>query len=58
MTALQTVPWHIAGMGLGIVLLEDKIVSHSLIDWQDMRVKDFIQMTLSYKCAPKYKHAK
>ena len=44
MIDLQTVPCHIAGMGLGIVLLEDKIVSNSLIDRQDMRVTNFIHM--------------
>ena len=32
MTGLQTVPCHIAGMVLGIVLLEDKIASNGLID--------------------------
>ena len=58
MTGLQTVPCHIAGMGLGIVFLEEKIVSNSLIDRQDMRVKDFIHMALAYKCAPKYMYAK
>ena len=35
MAGLQTVPCHIAGMGLGIVSLEDKIVFDSLIDRQD-----------------------
>ena len=58
MTGLQRVPGHIAGMGLGIVLLEDIIVSNSLIDRQNMRVKDFIHMALAYKCAPKYMNAK
>ena len=42
MTSLQTVPCHIAGMG-GSVLLEEKCVSNSPIDWQDIWVKDFIQ---------------
>ena len=32
MTCLQTIPSLIAGIGLGVVLLEDKIVSNSLID--------------------------
>ena len=58
MTDLQTVPCHIAGMGLGIVLLEDQIVSNSLINQQDMQVKDFIHMALAYKCTPKYAYAK
>ena len=31
MMGLQTVPCHIAGMGLGIVLLGDKIVFNSLM---------------------------
>ena len=30
MTGLQTVHCHIAGMGLGIVLLEEKIVSNCI----------------------------
>ena len=47
MTDLKTVPCHIAGMGLSIVLLEDEIVSNSLINRQDMRVKDFIHMVLA-----------
>ena len=58
MTSLQTVPCNIAGMWSSIVLLEEKIVSNSLIDWQDMRVKDFIHMALAFKCAPKYIYAK
>ena len=36
MTGLKTVPCQIAGMGLVIVLLEDEIVSNSLINRQDM----------------------
>ena len=58
MTGLQTVPCHIAGMGLDIVLLEDKIVSYSLIERQDMRLRDFIHMVLTYKSVPKYMYAK
>ena len=54
MTCLQTIPSLIAGIGLGVVLLEDKIVFNSLIDRQDMRVKGFIHMALAYKCALKY----
>ena len=42
MTGLQTVPCHIADMVSGIVLLDEKIVSNSLRDRQDMPVKDFI----------------
>ena len=58
MTGLQTVPCYIAGMGLCIVSLEDKIVFDSLIGRQDMRVKDVNHMTLACKCAPKYMYAK
>ena len=56
--ASPTVPCHIAGMGLDIVLLEDKIVSNSLIERQDMRLRDFIHMVLVCRCAPKYMYAK
>ena len=52
MTGLQTVHCHIAGMGLGNVLLEEKIVSNCMRDPQDMQVKDFIQIVLDCKCAP------
>ena len=51
MTGLQTVPCHIADMVSGIVLLEEKIVSNSLRDRQDMPVKDFIHIALGRKCA-------
>ena len=62
MTDLQTIPCHIAGVVLGIVLLEDKSVmfehslshlflnvlySNNLIDRQDMLVKDIIHMPVS-----------
>ena len=47
MTGLKTVTCHIAGMGLVIVLLEDEIVSNSLINREDMWVKDFIHMVLT-----------
>ena len=47
MTGLKTVPCHIAGMGLVIVSLEDEIVSTSLINRPDMRVKDFIHMVIT-----------
>ena len=36
MASFQTVPCHIAGKYAGIVLLEEKIVSNNLINWQDM----------------------
>ena len=39
MATLQTVPYHIAGMGSGMVLLEEKIVSNSPRDRQDIWVK-------------------
>ena len=54
MTNLQTVPCHIAGMGSGIVLLDEKIVSNCTRDRQDMWVKDFIHIALDCKCAPNY----
>ena len=38
MTSMLTVPCYIAGMC--IVLFGEKNVSNSLIDWQDMLVKD------------------
>ena len=41
MTSLQTVPCHIAG------ILEENIVSNSLINLQDMWVKDFIYIALA-----------
>ena len=44
--------------GVGIVLLEGNIVSNSLIDLQDVRVKSFIHIALVCKCAPKYMYAK
>ena len=58
MTGLQTVPCHIAGMGRGIALLEEKIVSNRLIDQYDRRWKDFIHIVLACKCALKYMYAK
>ena len=42
----------------GIFVLEENIVSNSLIDWQDMRVKDFIHIALAYKWASSYMYAK
>ena len=57
-TDLQTVPCHIAGMGLHIVLLEDKIVCYSRIERQGMRLRDFIHMALTYKSVPKSMYAK
>ena len=51
MTSLQSVPCHNAGMGSGIVLLEEKIVSNSPVDRQDMWIKDFIHIALACKCA-------
>ena len=47
MTGLKTVTCQIAGMGLVIVSLEDEIVSTSLINRSDMRVKVFIHMVLT-----------
>ena len=38
----------------GIVLLEEKLVSNSPIDWQDMFVKDFIHIALACKRALNY----
>ena len=58
MTDLRTVPYHIAVMGLAVVLLEDKIISNSLIDCQDMRVKDFIHMASAKLCPEIYVYAK
>ena len=49
MTSLQTVPCHIAGRYAGIVLLEEKIVSNSLINLQEMWVKEFIYIMLACK---------
>ena len=51
MTGLLTVPCHIADMVLDIVLLEEKIVSNSRKDRQDIPVKDFIHIALGGKCA-------
>ena len=48
MTSLQTVPCHTAGM-LELILLKEKIVSNSLIIWQDMWDKDFIYIALVCK---------
>ena len=48
--SLQTVPCYIAGMGLGIVLLEEKIISKSLRDRQDIWVKKIIHIALACKC--------
>ena len=45
MTSLQTVPCHIAGM-LAFVLLEEKMVSNSLIDLQNLLVKALIHIAL------------
>ena len=45
MTSLQTVPCHYYG---GIVLLEEKIVSNSPLDLQDMWMKDFIHTVLAH----------
>ena len=38
----------------GIVLLEEKNVSNSPIDWQDMWVKDFLHIALACKYASNY----
>ena len=54
MTGLQTVPYRIAGMGLNIVLLEEKIVSNSPTDRQGMRIKDFTHRALACKFHPNY----
>ena len=47
MTSLQTVSCHIASMVVLIDLLEEKIVSNSLIDSQDWWVKHFIYIALA-----------
>ena len=49
MTSLQTIPCHIADLHAGIVLLEEKIVSNSPINLQDMWVNDFINIVLACK---------
>ena len=54
----QTVSRNVVGMGSGIDLLEEKIVSKSWIDRQKMWVKDFIQVALACKCVPNYMQAK
>ena len=48
MTSLQTVPCHIVGV-LALSLAKEKIVSNSLIDLQDMWVKDFIHIAVAFK---------
>ena len=52
MTSLQTVPCHIAGM-MGLLLAlscwKKKLVSNSLINLQDMLMKDFICITWTCK---------
>ena len=53
MTGLQTVPYHIAGMGSDIVLLEENF-SHSSRDWNNMRLKDLIHTAKAYKCVLNY----
>ena len=54
MSSLQTVPCPIAYRYGGIVSLEEKIVSNSPIDWQDMWAKDFIDIVLACKCDLNY----
>ena len=49
MTVLQTGPRQMAGMGSGIVKLEEKIVSYSPIDRQNM-VKDFTWAIILQYC--------
>ena len=58
MTGLQTVPCHIVGMGLGIVYLVDKIASNSLLDRQDVQMKDNTHKIFACECVPKYMYAK
>ena len=43
---------------MDIVLLEENIVLNSLIDQQDMQVKDFTHIALTCKCAENYIYAK
>ena len=40
--------------GVGVILLEEKIISNSPSDEQDMQVNDFIQVALACMCAPNY----
>ena len=54
MTGLYTDPCHIEGIGLGIILREEKMVSSSSVDQQDMRVKVLLHIVFACKFAPNY----
>ena len=57
MTDWHAVPCHIAGIGSGIVLLEDNFFKLSERA-AGMRMNDFIHITLAWKCAPNHMYAK